>query len=104
MIEGAKLMIFPQVRISEFDNMVRNSPNTLWRYRRHLCYLPWNPDISPKLSADPRVASGIPCMWLPAPRAANVLCGNDFFSFQIIIGNLIVICFASKFPDPPRPT
>jgi pimeloyl-ACP methyl ester carboxylesterase len=42
-------------------------------YRRHLCWLPWNPDISPKLSSDPRVPNGIPCMWLPAQRAANVM-------------------------------
>lgn len=42
-------------------------------FRQHLCWIPWNRDICGTLGDDPVAAGGIPCLWLPAARAANVM-------------------------------
>jgi len=41
-------------------------------YKRNLCWIPWNSVISPKRVGD-ETASGIPCLWFPAPKAATVI-------------------------------
>lgn len=41
-------------------------------YRRHLCWVPWHSVISPDRVAG-ESTSGIPCIWMPAPKAAMVL-------------------------------
>lgn len=42
-------------------------------FKKHLCWIPWNEAVSPDRVDDERYAEGIPCMWLPAPRAAGVI-------------------------------
>eukprot|EP00930_Biecheleria_cincta_P095543 TRINITY_DN87499_c0_g1_i1.p1 TRINITY_DN87499_c0_g1~~TRINITY_DN87499_c0_g1_i1.p1 ORF type:complete len:460 (+),score=75.36 TRINITY_DN87499_c0_g1_i1:84-1463(+) len=42
-------------------------------YRRHLCWVPWNPVISEARTRDPKFQDGIPCLWFPAPKAATVI-------------------------------
>lgn len=42
-------------------------------YRRHLCWVPWNPVISEARARDPKLQDGIPCLWFPAPKAATVI-------------------------------
>lgn len=42
-------------------------------FKKHLCWIPWNEAVSPSRVDDERYAEGIPCMWLPAPRAAGVI-------------------------------
>lgn len=42
-------------------------------YKKHLCWIPWNEAVSPDRVDDDKYADGIPCMWLPAPRAAGVI-------------------------------
>lgn len=42
-------------------------------YKRHLCWIPWNPVISPQRVKDPNCTEGIPCLWFTAPRAATVI-------------------------------
>ena len=42
-------------------------------YKRNLCWIPWNSVISPKRMGDEQSASGIPCLWFPAPKAATVI-------------------------------
>ncbi|CAJ1333080.1 unnamed protein product [Effrenium voratum] len=39
-------------------------------YKRNLCWIPWNSVISPTRA---NTASGIPCLWFPAPKAATVI-------------------------------
>lgn len=41
-------------------------------YKRHLCFLPWNPVISPTKAQSTNDA-GLPCLWFPAPKAATVI-------------------------------
>mmetsp|Transcript_6093 Transcript_6093/g.14500 ORF Transcript_6093/g.14500 Transcript_6093/m.14500 type:complete len:433 (+) Transcript_6093:68-1366(+) len=41
-------------------------------YKRNLCWIPWNSVISPKRVGEEN-ASGIPCLWFPAPKAATVI-------------------------------
>mmetsp|Transcript_65212 Transcript_65212/g.121565 ORF Transcript_65212/g.121565 Transcript_65212/m.121565 type:complete len:387 (-) Transcript_65212:88-1248(-) len=41
--------------------------------KRYLCWIPWNEAVSPERVDDERYAEGIPCMWLPAPKAAGVI-------------------------------
>mmetsp|Transcript_19684 Transcript_19684/g.45933 ORF Transcript_19684/g.45933 Transcript_19684/m.45933 type:complete len:404 (+) Transcript_19684:84-1295(+) len=50
-------------------------PSTYTRetLKRYLCWIPWNEAVSPDKVDDERYAEGIPCMWLPAPRAAGVI-------------------------------
>lgn len=42
-------------------------------HRKHLVWIPWNEAVSPDKADDEKFAEGIPCMWLPAPRAAGVM-------------------------------
>lgn len=42
-------------------------------YKRNLCWIPWNSVISPKRVGTEEFASGIPCLWFPAPKAATVI-------------------------------
>lgn len=42
-------------------------------YKRHLCWIPWNPVISPDRCGPDTANEGIPCLWFPAPRAAIVI-------------------------------
>lgn len=42
-------------------------------FKKQLCWIPWNEAVSPDKVGDERYADGIPCMWLPAPRAAGVI-------------------------------
>lgn len=42
-------------------------------YRRHLCWIPWNPVLSPDKARDTSLQDGIPCLWFPAPKAATVI-------------------------------
>ncbi|CAE7946206.1 unnamed protein product [Symbiodinium sp. KB8] len=42
-------------------------------FKKHLCWIPWNEAVSPERAEDERFAEGIPCVWLPAPRAAGVI-------------------------------
>lgn len=42
-------------------------------FKKHLCWIPWNDAVSPERADDEKYAEGIPCMWLPAPRAAGVI-------------------------------
>lgn len=45
-------------------------------YKRNLCWIPWNSVISPKRVDEANAeanASGIPCLWFPAPKAATVI-------------------------------
>jgi len=42
-------------------------------FKKHLCWIPWNEAVSPDRVDDERYAEGIPCLWLPAPRAAGVI-------------------------------
>lgn len=44
-------------------------------YKRNLCWIPWNSVISPKRvdEGNEANASGIPCLWFPAPKAATVI-------------------------------
>ncbi|CAE8738850.1 unnamed protein product [Polarella glacialis] len=46
---------------------------TAQSYKRHLCWIPWNPVISPQRVNDPNFQDGIPCLWFPAPKAATVM-------------------------------
>lgn len=41
--------------------------------KKHLCWIPWNEAVSPEKCEDEKYAEGIPCIWLPAPRAAGVI-------------------------------
>lgn len=38
-------------------------------WKKHLCWIPWNEAVSPDYVDDERYAEGIPCMWLPSPKA-----------------------------------
>jgi len=42
-------------------------------FKNHLCWIPWNRALSPDRVDDEQMAEGIPCMWLPAERAAGVI-------------------------------
>jgi pimeloyl-ACP methyl ester carboxylesterase len=42
-------------------------------FKNHLCWIPWNKALSPDRVDDEQHADGIPCMWLPAERAAGVI-------------------------------
>jgi len=42
-------------------------------WKKHLCWIPWNEAVSPDYVDDERYAEGIPCMWLPSPKAAGVI-------------------------------
>jgi pimeloyl-ACP methyl ester carboxylesterase len=42
-------------------------------FKKHLCWIPWNEAVSPDKVNDEMYAEGIPCMWLPAPKAAGVI-------------------------------
>jgi len=41
--------------------------------KKYLCWIPWNEAVSPDRMDDELYAEGIPCLWLPAPRAAGVI-------------------------------
>lgn len=58
------------------DRLVFPAPNPTYSrdtFKKHLCWIPWNEAVSPDRVDDERFADGIPCMWLPAPRAAGVI-------------------------------
>lgn len=42
-------------------------------FKNHLCWIPWNKALSPDRVDHEEYAEGIPCMWLPAERAAGVI-------------------------------
>jgi len=41
--------------------------------KKYLCWIPWNEAVSPDRVDDERYAEGIPCLWLPAKKAAGVI-------------------------------
>jgi len=58
------------------DKLVFPAPTPTYgkdTFKKHLCYIPWNEAVSPDRVDDERYADGIPCMWLPAPKAAGVI-------------------------------
>jgi len=58
------------------DKLVFPAPSASYgkdSYKKHLCWIPWNEAVSPDRVDDDKYADGIPCMWLPAPRAAGVI-------------------------------
>jgi len=58
------------------DRLVFPAPSPTYSkdtFKKHLCWIPWNEAISPDRVDDEKYAEGIPCMWLPAPRAAGVI-------------------------------
>jgi pimeloyl-ACP methyl ester carboxylesterase len=58
------------------DKLVFPAPSPTYTkdtFKKHLCWIPWNEAVSPDRMDDERYAEGIPCMWLPAPRAAGVI-------------------------------
>lgn len=58
------------------DKLVFPAPTPTYNkesYKKHLCWIPWNEAVSPDKVEDERYSAGIPCMWLPAPRAAGVI-------------------------------
>mmetsp|Transcript_41686 Transcript_41686/g.107923 ORF Transcript_41686/g.107923 Transcript_41686/m.107923 type:complete len:409 (+) Transcript_41686:26-1252(+) len=58
------------------DKLVFPAPTPTYNkdtFKKHLCWIPWNEAVSPDRVDDERYAEGIPCMWLPAPRAAGVI-------------------------------
>eukprot|EP00933_Yihiella_yeosuensis_P006725 TRINITY_DN111491_c0_g1_i1.p1 TRINITY_DN111491_c0_g1~~TRINITY_DN111491_c0_g1_i1.p1 ORF type:complete len:409 (+),score=70.09 TRINITY_DN111491_c0_g1_i1:103-1329(+) len=61
---------------SFIDKLVFPAPNPTYTkdtFKKHLCFIPWNEAVSPERVEDDRFAEGIPCIWLPAPRAAGVI-------------------------------
>lgn len=58
------------------DKLVFPAPSPTYTkdtFKKHLCWIPWNEAVSPDRVDDERYAEGIPCIWLPAPRAAGVI-------------------------------
>lgn len=58
------------------DRLVFPAPTPTYSkdtFKKNLCWIPWNEAVSPDRIDDERFAEGIPCMWLPAPRAAGVI-------------------------------
>jgi pimeloyl-ACP methyl ester carboxylesterase len=58
------------------DKLVFPAPSPTYNkdsFKKHLCWIPWNEAVSPERFDDEKYAEGIPCMWLPAPRAAGVI-------------------------------
>ncbi|CAE8623556.1 unnamed protein product, partial [Polarella glacialis] len=66
-----------RLEMSSFvDRLVFPAPNPTYSrdtFKKHLCFIPWNEAVSPERVEDDRFADGIPCIWLPAPRAAGVI-------------------------------
>lgn len=61
---------------SFIDKLVFPAPAATYNkesFKKHLCWIPWNEAVSPDRVEDERFAAGIPCMWLPAARAAGVI-------------------------------
>jgi len=61
---------------SFIDKLVFPAPSPTYgkdTFKKHLCWIPWNEAVSPDRIDDERYAEGIPCMWLPAPKAAGVI-------------------------------
>jgi len=61
---------------SFIDKLVFPAPNPTYNkdtFKKHLCWIPWNEAVSPDRLDDERCAQGIPCLWLPAPKAAGVI-------------------------------
>lgn len=76
-------------------------------YRRHLCWVPFNPAISPDKFSDPDCKDGIPCLWFPSSRAATVmLClhgnaedlGMSFSFIRHMRDQFKVNCIAVEYP------
>merc|ERR1712137_254477 len=42
-------------------------------FSKFLCWIPWNEAVSPERCKSSQHMEGIPCMWLPAARAAGVI-------------------------------
>lgn len=58
------------------DKIIFPSPTPTYskdHFKKHLCWVPWNAAVSPDRVDDEKYADGIPCMWLPAPKAAGVI-------------------------------
>jgi len=61
---------------SFIDKLVFPAPTPTYTketFKKHLCWIPWNEAVSPDRLDDERCAEGIPCLWLPAPKAAGVI-------------------------------
>eukprot|EP00747_Dinoflagellata_sp_TGD_P169390 gnl/TRDRNA2_/TRDRNA2_198283_c0_seq1.p1 gnl/TRDRNA2_/TRDRNA2_198283_c0~~gnl/TRDRNA2_/TRDRNA2_198283_c0_seq1.p1 ORF type:complete len:425 (+),score=63.98 gnl/TRDRNA2_/TRDRNA2_198283_c0_seq1:63-1337(+) len=61
---------------SLIDRLVFPAPAATYSkevFPKSLCWIPWNEAVSPEKVKDEKYAEGIPCLWLPAPRAAGVL-------------------------------
>lgn len=58
------------------DKLVFPAPKPSYNkesFKNHLCWIPWNKALSPDRVDNEDYAEGIPCMWLPAERAAGVI-------------------------------
>lgn len=58
------------------DKLVFPAPSpsyTRETLKSHLCWIPWNRALSPSRMDDEDCPEGIPCVWLPAERAAGVI-------------------------------
>lgn len=58
------------------DKLVFPAPTPTYSkdtYKKHLVWIPWNEAVSPDRCENETFAEGIPCLWLPAPRAAGVI-------------------------------
>jgi len=58
------------------DKLVFPAPTPTYNkdsFKKQLCWIPWNEALSPDRMDEERYAEGIPCLWLPASRAAGVI-------------------------------
>lgn len=76
-------------------------------YKKNLCWIPWNSVISPKRIEDKSSGQGIPCLWLPAPKAAMVILffhanaedlGMSFFMLKHMRDQFKVNVLAVEYP------
>lgn len=59
-----------------FDKLVFPAPKPTYgkdTFKKYLCWIPWNEAVSPEKVDNEWYAEGIPCLWLPSPKAAGVL-------------------------------
>jgi pimeloyl-ACP methyl ester carboxylesterase len=58
------------------DRLVFPAPKSSYSretLKRYLCWIPWNEAVSPHRVDNEIYAEGIPCLWLPATKAAGVI-------------------------------
>jgi len=61
---------------SFFDKLLFPAPPPTYTkdsFKKNLCWIPWNKAVSPDRVDDERYSSGIPCLWMPADKAAGVI-------------------------------